>query len=112
MKQLAIFSALSKKFKDGEVKFFDNFEVSPAKTKTVASLLKPILGLNKNAKKLDVLMIPDPETKNLSRIMRNLPKTKVLSADSLNVYDLLNYKRIFIEQNAVGIMGKNFKRIK
>jgi large subunit ribosomal protein L4 len=109
MKRLAIFSVLSKKFQDGEIKFFDSLKIEKPKTKIIFSSLKTILNLPKKSKKMDVLLIPDLENKDIYQAARNILKTKVLSPDSLNVYDLLNYKNIFIDQNALSVILKHYK---
>lgn len=109
MKRLAIFSILSKKLKDNEIKFFDSLNIEEPKTKIIFSYLKNILNLSKKAKKADVLLIPDLENKNIYKAARNILKTKVLSPKSLNVYDLLNYKNIFIDKNSLPIILKNYQ---
>lgn len=108
MKRLAINSVLSKKLKDQEVKIFDHFEFDVPKTKTVSKTLKALLGLSKNSKKYDVLLIPGLENKNIVRISRNLTKVKILGANSLNAYDLLNYKQIFIEEPAIEVINRYY----
>ena len=109
MKRIALFSVLSKKFNDGEIKFFDSLNIEKPKTKLIFDYLKIILNLSKNKKKIDALFIPDPENKNIFKAVRNLVKAKVLDPTSLNVYDLLNYKNIFIEQSAVNFISKHYK---
>lgn len=109
MKRLAIFSILSKKFKDNEIKFFDSLNISEPKTKIIFSYLKNILNLSKKSKKADVLFIPDSENKNIYKAARNILKTKVLDPKSLNVYDLLNYKNIFIDKNCLQTIIKHYK---
>lgn len=108
-KRIAICSVLSKKFKDNEIKFFDSLEINEPKTKLIVSSLKQVLNLSPKQKKMDLLLIPAKENKNIFRASRNLVKTKVLSPDSLNVYDLLNYKNIFIDKNAISVIENNFK---
>jgi large subunit ribosomal protein L4 len=108
-KRIAICSVLSKKFKDNEIKFFDSLEINEPKTKLIVSSLKQVLNLSPKQKKMDLLLIPSKENKNIFRASRNLVKTKVLSPDSLNVYDLLNYKNIFIDKNAISVIENNFK---
>lgn len=109
MKRLAIFSALSKKLKDNEIKFFDSLNISEPKTKIIFSYLKNILNLSKKSKKADVLFIPESENKNIYKAARNILKTKVLDPKSLNVYDLLNYKNIFIDKNSLQTIIKHYK---
>ena len=112
MNRLAILCVLSKKFKEAGVKVVDQFKFDPAKTKTVATNLRVILDLNKNDKKFDTLLITQPENKEPIRLTRNLTKTKTLSADSLNVYDLLNHKNILIEESGIASIQKHYKTVK
>jgi len=110
MRRIALFSVLSKKLKEGEIKFFDSLKINEPKTKMIFPSLKNILNILKNKKKLDVLIVPEVENKNIFKAARNLVKTKVLDPASLNVYDLLNYKNIFIEKNAIEVIQKTFKK--
>jgi large subunit ribosomal protein L4 len=107
MRRLAIMSVLSKKFKDGEIKFLDTLAVQEAKTKGLASNLKTLLN-DKKTRRYDVLMIPDAENKLVYRAARNLNKAKALSPASLNVYDLLNHKQIVIEEKAIEAITKHY----
>ncbi|MBI3589157.1 MAG: 50S ribosomal protein L4 [Candidatus Liptonbacteria bacterium] len=109
MSRLALFSVLSEKLRSQGLSVVKDFEIQPLKTKAVFSALKAFLNLAKNSKKLDCLMVPDPENKTLSRFSRNLVKTKVLSPDSLNVYDLLNYQHILIDERAVEIIARHYR---
>lgn len=109
MKRIAIFSVLSKKLKEGEIKFFDSLKAEQPKTKVMFNYFKNILNLGKNKKKMDLLIIPDPENKEIFKASRNLVKTKILDYGSLNVYDLLNYKNIFIEQGAIPFILKHYQ---
>lgn len=106
MKRLALYSVLSKKFADHEVKVFDNWELPEAKTKVAAKILARVLDAKKGRKNFDVVFIADAKNKSLQRATSNLQKTKVLHPGSLNVYDLLNYKNIFIDRNVVSEIGK------
>jgi len=109
MKRLAIFSALSKKLHDKEMKVFENLNVDKPRTKILSETLKSILGLKKKDKKFDLLLVADKENKNIARASRNLPKTKAIPPESLNIYNVLNYKNIFMEKNAAEIIGKHYK---
>jgi large subunit ribosomal protein L4 len=109
MKRLAIFSVLSKKFRDGEVKIMKDLGLAAPKTKLVAENLKSLFGL-KRLKKADTLFIPSLENRSIYRASRNLVKAKALSPESLNVYDLLNYKRILIDEKAIPVIAKHYPR--
>lgn len=109
MKRAALFSVLSKKFKDGEVRFFERLEIKSPKTKMLSQTLQKLLGMKKNLKKYDVLLIPDIESKNVFRAVANLEKTAALHPESLNVYDVLRYKNIFIDQKAAAAISNHYK---
>ena len=109
MRRIAIFSALSRKLKDKEVKIFDDLSIKEAKTRILASHLRSLLEMKKGAKKYDLLLVTRTEEKNLPLAARNLTKVKVLSPDSLNTLDILNYKKIFIDQKAVETISNHYK---
>ena len=109
MRRTALFSLLSRKLKDGEIKFFETLEIESAKTKTLSALLKNIIKLKKNSKKYDILFVPGAENKKIFRASANLQKTLVLNHENLNVYELLNHKNIFIDQKAIPLIEKHFK---
>lgn len=109
MKRLALFSVLSRKVKDGEVKIFDNFAIEAPKTKILASALNGILNMKKGAKRYDLLLVPASENKDLSRASSNLQKAMALPATSLNIHDVMNHKNIFLEQSAVAAIEKHYK---
>lgn len=111
MKSAALFAVLSRKTKDGEVKVFENLALSAPKTKMLASALMNILAMQKRAKKFDVLLVANgTESKNLFRASSNLQKAKTVDAASLNVYDILNHKNLFLDKDAVAIIAKHYKK--
>ena len=109
MKRTALFSVLSKKAKDGEVKIFDSLMIEAPKTKAVAAALKMVLSPKKGDKRFDVLLISDNTNKNLFRATGNLQKTKTIEAGSLNIYDIINHKNLFIDKRAVETIEKHYK---
>jgi large subunit ribosomal protein L4 len=109
MKRIAIFSVLSKKMKDGEVKVFEDFTIEAPKTKMLALALHNILGMKKYAKRFDVALITNGDNENLFRASSNLTKAKAIRADSLNIYDIMNHKNLFIEKGAVETIEKHYK---
>lgn len=109
MKRTALFSVLSRKFKDGEIKIVKTFDIEKPKTALMATALTALVGRPKTTKKYDALLVYGAETKNLSRATRNLPKAKVLDSNSLNVYDILNYKHLLIEEKAVETIANHYK---
>lgn len=109
MKRLAVFSVLSKKMKNGEIKVFEDFMIDAPKTKALAPVLRNILGMRKDIKKFDVLLVASGGNENLFRASANLTKAKALNADSLNIYDIMNHKNFFVEKAAVDVIEKHYK---
>lgn len=112
MRQNALFSALSKRFKEKEIRFFDNFNLEVPKTKLLAGALKNVLGLKKFQKNYNALIIADSGNKNVFRASANIPKTKATRPESLNLYDALSFKNILIEKEAVGGISRHYNKIK
>ncbi len=109
MKRVALFTALSRKAKDGEIKIFETLAIDAPKTKVLTTTLKGAISLAKGGKRYDVLLVSDVTNKNLFRAASNLVKTKALAADSLNIFDILNHKNLFIDKEAIVAIGKHYK---
>ncbi len=109
MKRVALFAALSRKAKDGELKIFETLAIDAPKTKALAEALKGAIALPKGGKRWDVLLVSDVTNKNLFRASSNLVKTKVLAADSLNVFDILNHKNLFLDKGIVEKIATHYK---
>ncbi|HUZ93107.1 MAG TPA: 50S ribosomal protein L4 [Candidatus Paceibacterota bacterium] len=109
MNRIAIFSVLSQKLKDGEIKVFENLTIEAPKTKVLASVLVSLLAMKKNRKNFDALLVTGSANENVARASANLPKAKMLRPESLNVYDIVNHKNIFLEKEAVAAIDKRYK---
>ena len=109
MKQRAIFSLLSKRFKDGEVKIVESLAVIEAKTKSAAMLLH---GFSDKKGRVNLLLIPQESNKNIYASVRNLKSVQALSPKSLNVHDLLKHKNVIIDKEAVEVINKHYHEIK
>ncbi len=105
MKQAAIFTVLSRKLSDGEVKVVDSLVVAEPKTKLIVKVISAFM------EKPSVLIVPNKENKNVYRASANLPKVKSLDPRSLNVYDLMRYKNILIEKDAVAAIDEHYHAI-
>jgi large subunit ribosomal protein L4 len=110
MRRMAMLSVLSKKFADNELRVVQDFNVAEPKTKALFAVLAPFLGLSKRAKKIDALIIRNPENTTITRIARNLNKAKVLAPQSLNVYDLVNYKTILIDAGSLAALEERYAK--
>ncbi len=95
LRQLAIRSALSMKVADGDIIVLEDLKLDAAKTKLMAGVLNKF-----DAKKALVVTYGDGSD-SVVRASGNIPNVKTLAADCVNVYDLLNYDKLVITQEAV-----------
>ncbi|MFH1694461.1 MAG: 50S ribosomal protein L4 [Patescibacteria group bacterium] len=102
MRQKAMFSILSRRFKDGEVKIVENMEIAEPKTKLLADELKNL------APTQNVLIVTRSEDNNLFKAASNLPKVSVIDARSLNVYDLLRHAVVLIERGVLATIDEHY----
>ncbi|MDI6734065.1 MAG: 50S ribosomal protein L4 [Patescibacteria group bacterium] len=101
MKKGAIFSLLSRKLVDDEIRFIDDLNIENNKTKNVVLIMKSFF-----KKSTSALFIVEKNNKNIFMAARNIPRVKVLNADSLNIVDCLVYKHIFFDKAAVPQLDK------
>ena len=94
VKRAALASALSLRVKENKLVIVDALAFDAPKTKRLAGILK-VLGA-------DSAVVVDGKTnENLSKSVRNLPKSKYLAPEGLNVFDILNHKSLIIAAGAV-----------
>lgn len=96
VKKLARRSALSYKAKDQELLILEDFTFEQPKTKQFIELLGHF---DLNDKKT-LLVIPESND-NIMLSARNLQKAKVISANSLNTYDILNANKLLIAESSI-----------
>ena len=95
VKRLALLSALSTKLADNDMIVLDAINMDEFKTKTIVKMLA---ALNVNEKALIVL---DSVDKKVIKSAANIPGVKTTQANTLNVYDILNYNKFIIVKGAV-----------
>jgi len=109
MKKAALFSALSLKKNNGEIKVVTGLEKLLPKTKFMAQVVKK---LGFDSKKINVLLVtPDKEkngSENIFRAGRNIEGLKILNADVLNTYEVLDNSSILFMKDAVEAVKKHF----
>jgi large subunit ribosomal protein L4 len=92
-KRLGLAVALSLRLRENSMKVVESFEPEGAKTKVSATAL--------NALELPNALVVDTTNEGLKRSMRNLPNSRYLAVEGLNVYDLLKYPNLVMTQSAV-----------
>ncbi len=95
IRRLAMKSALSAQFRDGNIIVVDDIKLSAAKTKLVAGMLKAL-----NAEK-KVLLVVSPEQKDVVRASKNIPTVKDAYVNTINVYELLKADKIVVVKAAM-----------
>jgi large subunit ribosomal protein L4 len=96
LKRLARRSALSYKVKENSLLILENVSFDAPKTKSYISFLNSL----SLAEKKTLLVLPE-NNKNVYLSSRNLPKTKVITVDSVNTYDLLNADSLVLCEGSV-----------
>lgn len=96
LKVLARKSAYTYKAKDECISVLEDFNFEAPKTK---DFLKVIKDLNLDGKK--TLFVTGEVSKNLVLSSRNIQKSKVVTADQVNTYDLLNADNVVLSESSV-----------
>ena len=95
--------ALSAKFKEKKILILDNIDLKEAKTKRMASILAKLRSDKKP------LLIIEEKNEKARRAARNIKGVRVLSPNSLNVYDLLNHNRLILTKAALTRLEENLE---
>ncbi|MBS1653073.1 MAG: 50S ribosomal protein L4 [Bacteroidetes bacterium] len=99
VKTLARISALSYKAKDNAITVLEDFNFDQPKTKNYVDLVK---NLNLNDKK--TLLVLGAANKNIYLSSRNVQTAKVISANDLNTYDILNAENVILSESSVKVI--------
>ena len=96
LKRLARKSALSYKAKDGNIIVMNSLDFAQPKTKEFMQVMSNIdLAFEK------VLIVLAEENKNAYLASRNVQGTNIVTADSLNTYEIVNANKVVIMEGAV-----------
>jgi large subunit ribosomal protein L4 len=96
VRRLARKSALSYKVKENNLIILEDFTFETPKTKSFIDLLK-----NFKLEDKKVLMVLAENDKNVYLSSRNLQKAKIVSAASINTYDILNANHVLIAEGSL-----------
>jgi len=111
MKKLALKSALSARFREGNLIVIEEFKMNEIKTKAFKKVLEA-LSVDKN-KTLLVLPFKNQEYENTKKSGKNIKDSKVIivdnpgnqdqktNIDGLNVFDIINSQKIIITKDTV-----------
>lgn len=103
VKSLARKSALSYKAKESNILILEDLSFKSPKTKDFVSVLK-----NLNVDETKTLFVTTTSDQNTLLSSRNIKNTKVITADKLNTYDILNSGKLVISEKAVDQIDNHF----
>lgn len=108
MRVKALYTILSRKYKDGEVLFVDSLSLKAPKTKEALIALKSlstVKGFELLSKKRNnaAVIALGAKNKETERSLRNISNLEVLEARNLNPLSLLNHKFVVIENPEVSL---------
>jgi len=96
LKSLARKSALSYKAKDNSIVVLEDFSFDSIKTKNYVQLVADL-----NVTDVKTLLVLGTANENVYLSSRNLKKTKVITVEQLNTYDVLNAGTLLLTTGAV-----------
>ena len=106
LKELARKSALTYKAKDGGIAIVEDFTFEAPKTKDYIKMLDALAMSDKKT-----LLVLSEVNKNVVLSGRNLKNTKVITADSLNTYDVLHADNLILSESSIekidNLLNKN-----
>ncbi|RRD95667.1 50S ribosomal protein L4 [Clostridiales bacterium COT073_COT-073] len=93
-RQLALKVALSEKVRNGKLIVLDTLEFNEIKTKNMASVLNAL-------EVVKGLIVLADNNQNVVLSARNIPNTRTIPVNNINIYDLLKYEKCVITKDAV-----------
>ena len=105
LKSLARKSALTYKAQDNSVIVLEDFTFESIKTKNYVQLAADL-----NITDVKTLLVLGAANNNVYLSSRNLKKAKVITADQLNTYDVLNAGKLLLTTGAVKLLEEAFAK--
>lgn len=105
LKSLARKSALSYKAQDSNIVVLEDFTFETVKTKNYVNLVN---ALSLTGQK--TLLVLPAQDNNIYLSSRNIQKVKVITADQLNTYDVLNCGKLLLTANTVKTLEEAFAK--
>ncbi len=103
VKRIALKSALSAKLAENEIIVVDGLKATEYKTRPMVDMLRAL-----DAERKPLVVLPEMD-KVLIKSFANIPGATTCQANNLNVYQILNHKKLIISKNAVEVMEEVYK---
>ncbi len=101
LKRLARKSAFSYKAQNDSILILEDPKFDAAKTKEFKAMLEALNLTNEK-----VLLVLGEKNDNVYLSSRNLGRVKVVTADSVNTYDVLNAKKVVLAESSIEVIEK------
>jgi large subunit ribosomal protein L4 len=101
LKRLARKSAFSYKAKNDGILILEDLNFDAAKTKDFVALVSALKLENEK-----ILLVLGAKNDNVYLSSRNLGRVKVVTADSVNTYDVLNAKKVVLAESSLEVIEK------
>ncbi len=105
LKSLARKSALSYKAQDSNIVVLEDFSFDAIKTKTFIQMVADLSMTDEKT-----LLVLPAANNNIYLSSRNVQKAKVITADQLNTYDVLNAGKLLLTTGAIKLMEEAFAK--
>lgn len=103
LKQLARKSALSYKVQENAITIVEDFVMEAPKTKGFMEIAS-----NLNLSDAKLLVVVASEGLNIKLSARNLQKVKVIDAQNINTYDVMNCTNVLFLENSLEVVNRMF----
>lgn len=103
MRRGALRSALSLKLREGKLKVVSDFDLPEPKTRLMVDALKKLDAEGKT------LLVSESEQLNFLAALKNIPKTKPLRVEGLNVYDIMWHEHLLCTKGALEAIARRFE---
>jgi large subunit ribosomal protein L4 len=104
LKQLARRSALSYKMQQNSIMVLEDFNFEQPKTKEFINICKNLDLTDKKS-----VFVMGESNNNIYLSSRNLQKQKVVSASSINTYEIMNAGTLVLVESSIDVLNKMFK---
>lgn len=108
MRRAALFSILSQKYKEGEIKAVKGLEKIQPKTKEFISVMKHLNLSPKDNKKVLLVLPKTSSHEHIIKAVRNITGVTFIQATQLNTYQLLQNNLLLFMKDAFPVIEKTF----
>ena len=103
VKRIALKSALSAKLADNEILVVEGLKATEFKTRPMAEMLRAL-----DAERKPLVVLPEVDKMTI-KSFANIPGATTCQANNLNVYQILNHRKLVISKESVEVMEEVYK---